>query len=181
MLPQFFKGDEDELKFYNSAAAAFDDISMQKDLFFADCFNCCILGDIIYESGRAPLANAIPQNVFRQSFADIFENFLFAGTLESYMSAFRSIFGDDVDIEFTIVAPGHLKIDIEASGQVLSNIVARSIINNAYNFANVVTRDGYNIVVRTVKGLESQYEVEQMLFEMVPAGIYTEITLTLGG
>jgi hypothetical protein len=77
--------------------------------------------------------------------------------------------------------PGKLNIDITASGVQISDFISREIVNNEYVFDEVIDDEGDNIVFQGVKGFETQYELEQMLFEMVPAGIYTEITLTLGG
>ena len=81
-------------------------------------------------------------------------------------------------------SPGKLQIDISAPGIEESNFVARHIHSNEYLYDNVIWYDGIddpggNILFQTVKGFQSQYELELMLFEMVPAGVFTEITLTL--
>lgn len=181
MTPQFYKGDERELKFYASGAGIMDDLNIQKDLFFDEAFSTFALGEIIWDSGRSPLANAISRNIFRESFEAIFDSFLIAGTFESYLLVFRKIFGDDVDVTFTIPAPGKLNIDIIAAGVEISDFIAREIVDNEYLFYDVVDiEEDDEIVFQTVKGIESEYELNQMLFELVPAGIYTEITLTLG-
>lgn len=180
-MPQFFKGDAEELKYYNSGLPIIDQIIGQKDLFFDDAYGCFVLGELLYDNDYAPLARAIPREIFRESFSTIFESFIVAGTFESYLTVFRNIFGDDVDVQFTVPGPGRLQIDIEAAGFQLSDFVARYIENNAYVFDEIIDDEGDNIVFQTVKGFESQYELEQMLFEMVPDGIYTEITLTVGG
>ena len=106
MTPQFYKGDERELKFYNSGSPILDDLNAQKDLFFNEAFTTYTLGEIIWDSGRSPLANAIPRKVFRESFSAIFDSFLIAGTFESYLLVFRKIFGDDVVVTFSVPAPG---------------------------------------------------------------------------
>ena len=76
-----------------------------------------------------------------------------------------------------------MQIAIEAEGIEESNFGLRRIVDNQYVVDELVDREvpGNNIVFQTIKGFTSQYELEQMLFEMVPAGIYTEITLSLGG
>ena len=76
-----------------------------------------------------------------------------------------------------------MTIDIEATGLEESDFVARRIEDNAYIFDSVIWYDGSgqdNIVFETVIGFQTPYELEQMLYEMVPYGIYTEISLTLG-
>jgi len=178
---QFYKGDEQEIKFYNSGAGAMDSMELSIDAFFEEAFSCFVLGDLIWDSGRSPLSNAIPKEVFREAFPVIFETFLEAGSLEGYLTIFRNIFGDTVDVTFTIPAPGKLLIDIVAAGVVINNLVSRYIINNQYAFDELITQDGLDeLVVQSVKGMESEYEVEQMLFELVPSGIYTQISLTIG-
>lgn len=176
---QKFKGDDFELKMEACASAIHDDVETQLDLFFEDAYLAMNLGDVIYESGRSPLANAIDQAIFRESFVEIFEAFVIAGSFASYITVFEKIFGDSVEIDFTIPAPGKLNIDIIAEEIVLTNFVARYIDNNAYVFDNVVTQDGDQIVFQSIKGFKTQYELEQMLHEMVPAGIFTDISLEL--
>lgn len=177
---QFFKGDSTEKQYYNSGAPAFDQIGTQKDAFFAGAYTCFPFGDMIYQTGRAPLTNAIKPEIFREAFSEIFASFLVAGTFESYLTVFRKIFGDSVDVEFTVSAPGKLAIDIEADGVEFFDFVARSIVDDAYVFDEIIEEStGDQIVFQTVKGFTIQYELEQMLFEMVPAGIFTAITLTI--
>lgn len=177
---QNFKGDAVELKFRAVGEGVGNPLSLQKELFFEDAFNCQELGALLYDNDRAPLANAIPRDIYRESFSTIFDQFLEAGSAESYLYVFRKIFGDDVEVVFGVPAPGKLTIDITAVGIELSNFGARRVVNNVYVIDDIVDYDEDNIVFQTIKGFQSQYELEQMLFEMVPAGIYTEITLTLG-
>lgn len=177
---QRFKGDALEEKMIASGIGAFEGVDLEKDTFYQDAYESMPLGDIIYLDNRSPLANAIPQDIFRQSFNEIFTSFQSAGTFESYILVFKKIFGDTVGIDFTVPAPGKLVIDIEADGIELSNFVARYIEDNAYVYEEVIDEEGDNIAFQTIKGFQSQYELEQMLFEMVPAGIFTEINLTIG-
>lgn len=178
---QFYKGDEKELKFYNAIAPIVQLLSANKDDFYSGAYSCFKLGEIIYDNNRAPLTRAIPRDIFRESFATIFQAFTSSGTFESYLTVFKNIFGDDVEVDFAVPAPGKLSIDIVATGVQLSPFIARMIEDNAYESYNVVDQvDEDNIVFQTVKGFQSQYELEQMLFEMVPNGIFTIISLTLG-
>lgn len=177
---QFFKGDATEKKYYESVKPISDTLSVQKDLFYDEAYACFVLGELLYDNDYAPLARAIPRAIFRKSFATIFNAFLLAGSLESYLIVFRKIFGDDVEVTFTVPDPGKLNIDIVATGIETSLFLARSIVNGSYVFDEILDDEGDNILFQTVKGFESQYELEQMLFEMVPAGIYTLITLEVG-
>jgi len=177
---EYFKGDATEQKFYNAGKPAFDAIDTQQAAFLSGAFSTAPLGELIFDSGRSPLANAINRDIFRLSFKEIFDSFVYAGAAESYLTVFRKIFGNDVEVTFTVPAPGKLTIDIVAEGVELTNFVGRYIEDNQYLFDEMITQDGDNIAFQTIKGFESQYELEQMLFEMVPAGIFTDINLTLG-
>ena len=180
-MPQFFKGDADEIKMYTAFETILTDLSMQKTAFFDEAFTTFVLGDLLYDTGRAPLASAIPRPIFREAFSAIFEAFLSAGSFESYLVVFRKVFGEDVEVTFTVPAPGKLNIAIVASGIIISDLLARYIASEEYVFDEIVDEDGDNVSVQTIKGFETEYELNKMLFEMVPAGIYTTISLTVGG
>jgi hypothetical protein len=176
---QYFKGDERELKFDAAGEVILSNRLTEKEAFFDGAFTAAPLGDVIFDNLLSPLSNAIDRDIFRLAFPEIFEAFVSVGTFEAYLTVFRKIFGEDVDVQFTVPAPGKLNIDITAQGLELSEFVARYIDDNTYFFDNVVDDVADQIVFRTVLGFVSQYELEQMLFEMVPAGIYTEITLDI--
>lgn len=178
-MAQMFKGDATELKFYNSGASILGLLSDQKTVFFDECFDSYVLGELIWDNELTPLANAIPRDVFRETFSTIWDSFVLAGSFESYISVFKKIFGDDADIVFTVPAAGKLNIDITANAEALFDFISRDVVDGAYEFSEIIDDEDDNIVFQAVPGLESEYEVEQMLFEMVPAGIFTQITLTL--
>lgn len=178
---QKFKGDATELKFEACASELIDNIGMQLDLFFDDAYDAMPLGDLLHAGDRSPLSNAIRPEIFRESFNTIYNAFRVSGSFESYLTVFRKIFGEAVDVEFVVPAPGKLQINIIADQLEEFSFVARHIQNNQYLFDNVIYEDGDgtgDIIFQTVKGFHSQYELEQMLFEMVPAGIFTDINLT---
>jgi hypothetical protein len=177
---QYFKGDDNEVKMAASATTILDQIEMQLDAFENGAYQCFELGDLLVESNRAPLSQAMLQSIFREAFSTIFGSFIVAGTFESYLTVFRNIFGEDVDVTFTVPAAGKLQIDVVAPGLIESDFVSRYIESNSYLYDTMVDDVDDTIIFQTVKGFESQYELEQMLFEMVPAGIYTEISLTVG-
>lgn len=178
-MPQFFKGDALEQKFYNAGKDICDQLSLERDEFFEDAFNCFILGEVLYDTKRSPLVNAIPRDIFRESFSALFNSFVYAGSFESYLDVFKKIFGDEVLVTFAVPNPGHLQINITTDNVILFDAVARRIENNQYIFDNLITQDGDQIVFQTIKGFQSEYELKQMLFEMVPDGIHCEITLTI--
>ena len=179
-MAQFFKGTADELKYFNSVEPQSDTLSNQKDIFFDGAYACFVLGEVLYDNNYAPLANAIPREVYRETFSAVFEAFIAFGSFESYLTVFRKIFGDGVEVEFVVPNPGHLQINITAANLQTFDFVARSIEGNGYIYDNIVDDEGDQIIFRAFRGLESQYELEQMLFELVPDGIFTEIDLDLG-
>lgn len=178
--PQFFKGDATELKYYNAAKGISDDLLLQKNNFFEQAFDSFILGEVLYDNLLSPLANAIQREIFRASFFTIFEAFQAPGSFEGYLTVFRKVFGDDVEVTFTVPGPGKLQIGIVTTNVEISGMITRFIVSNVYMLDTIVDDEGDRIVFQTIKGFETQYELEQMLFEMVPAGIWTEITLTIG-
>lgn len=181
-MPQFFKEtDPVELQFYDAGEPVLSATGVQLDSFEELAYEAGPLGDILWTLELAPLAKAIKQEIFRDSFKQLFESFTIAGTFESYITVFTKIFGEAVEIDFTVPGPGRLQIDIVAEGLELSDLVVRYIEDNAYVIDELIDDEGDNIAVQTVKGFQTQYELEQMLKEMVPGGIVPEINLTLGG
>ena len=169
-----------ELKFENSAEPILSIISADLDLFSAGAFLTAPLGDLLVESSRAPLTKAISQTVFRSAFKEIFDAFVKVGTFEAYITVFKKIFGDDVDLTFVVPAPGKLQITIEAQSSSIYDALARYVSNNTWLYDEIVDENGDNIAFQVLKGFQTQYELEQMLFEMVPGGIFTQISLTIG-
>ncbi len=178
---QYFKGDAVELQMAGSGVPTNDLLSSQKDDFFDGAYACFALGDLLYTTARSPLANAIDQIIFRESFPVIYDAFVAAGTFESYLTVFRNIFGDDVTVTFTVPGPGELSINIAAAGTAEYDLVARTIIDGVYVYDSLLDAEGGNNIEASLpKGFSTQYELEQMLFEMVPDGIYTSISLSIG-
>lgn len=176
---QYYKGDELEIKMDAAGAKAMDQIKLQRDLFYSQAYETSALGDLIYDNKLAPLTNAITREIFRDAFKEIFDAFIAVGTFEAYLTVFRKIFGPDVDVTFTVPAPGKLNIDIIATGFELYDFIYREIQDNNYVYDEVIDENDDIIAFQLLKGFQTQEEVEQMLFEMVPAGIYTEITLSI--
>lgn len=177
---QLFKGDENELKMVAVVEPLLINTSQSKDLFLEGAYETTPLGDLISNENRAPLSKAIKLSIFRESFKEIFEAFIKVGTFESYLTVFRKIFGSGVTVSFTVPAPGKLNIDITTTGVEITDFITRYIVSNSYLYDNIVDDVVDQIVFQTVKGFQSQYELQTMLFEMVPAGIYTNISLTIG-
>jgi len=179
-MQKFKESDTTEQKFISAAESVFDGRAFQRNLFYEDCYSAYTLGEILWDGNYAPLARAVKREIYREAFKEMFDAFIAGGTFESYLTVFRKIFGDGVTVTFTVPDPGKLTIDIESDGFLLSEFLVRYIEDNAYAFDEIIDDEGDNIVFTTVQGFETQYELEQMLFEMVPGGIFTSISLTVG-
>lgn len=150
----------------------------QLDEFFTQAYTCFVLGDVLYLSGH-PMAGVITQDVFRMSFPAIHQLFTRPGTFEFYLDVFRAVWGEDVEIEFMVPAPGKLLINIEAL--IVTEYVSlfREIVDNVYVFSEWVDEDGDNIIFQGSQGIKTQAEAEALVNEFRPAGIWTETTLSI--
>ncbi len=178
---QRFKPSEDlEQKFIDCVDPLMTGLSAEKTAFLAGAYTCQPLGALLYDEMRAPLANAIQRDAFLESFSELFAAFQFAGNFEGYLSVFRKIFGDDCDVEFVVPGPGQLEINIVATGYALYDFIAAEIVDEEYEYNEIIDDDGDNIAFTLIKGFDSQSDLERLLYEMVPAGIYTTFTLDIG-
>jgi hypothetical protein len=176
---EYFKGDETELKIIESIKPILDSISNDFDDFYENCYECYLLGGVIHDLNATPLANAIVKNVFVTTFNEIFQSFSSSGTFETYISIFKKIFGESAIIEFTIPAVGKLNINITADQVELNNFIARNIEDNVFILSQLITQDLDNLMVQSIKGFQTEQELETMLKQLIPAGIYPTISLTL--
>lgn len=178
---KYFKGDATELKFYNAFLGIVSGIEASENDFYTNGYSAAPLGDAIYEANKSPLTNVITKEIFRIAFNEIFDAFIAVGTAEAYLTVFRKIFGDSVEVEFVVPGPGQLDINIEALELELVNLAVREIVEDNYVLYDLITQDGLDeIMLQSVVGIDSQYELENMLREMVPQGIFTQISLTIG-
>lgn len=178
-MQNFKNGDVTEKKYEDSAEPILTILSGDKTDFYDGAYTCEPLGDLIFETERAPLTNAIKQDIFRAAFSEIFQAFVKVGTFEAYITVFQKIFGVDANITFTVPAPGKLTIAIEATQIELSDFIYRIVQDNQFVYDQIITQDGVDVVAfQSIQGFATQYELETMLFEMVPAGIFTDISLT---
>lgn len=178
---QYFKGDDLEKKFYQVTEWSLDLIDSEKDAFLAESYFCYLLGEVLYDEGASTISSAIPRFVFRESFFSIFDSFINGGSFESYMIVFRAIFGDSVEVEFEVPSPGVLLINIAALEAQTEPLIGRRIIDNKYHYENILDHEGDIIMAQTTRGLKTQKDIDILMPELTPAGIYVETTLVVGG
>lgn len=177
---KYFKGEENELKI--DLATEYYLQTFQDDLaaYFDEIYESTPLAEFLYDENRVPLTNAFKRDIFIRTFTQILESWKFCGTYESYLSFFRTLFGENVEVLFSNPGPGVLDIDVEAIDLVNYNFISREIIDNEYVYSNIVDDVGDQIVFTAILGIETEAELERVLFTLVPAGIYTTISLTIG-
>jgi len=75
--------------------------------------------------------------------------------------------------------PGNLIINVETSSvdQFIAEI--REISGNEYIEYDLVDDVGDNIIFSSVVGIETESELEDVVFVLAPAGIYTQVNLTI--
>ncbi len=179
--PQQFKAtDLTEKKVTDAFLTLLNELDASRDDFFNGAYSAYPLGDVLYVLNRHPLAGVLPQDVFRESFPEINELFTKPGTFEFYLSVFRKIWGESVEVEFTVPAPGKLLIDISALEIGLFDFVARKIVDNAYVLDEVIDHDGDNIAFQDTIGVKTQSQMNKLIFELSPGGVWIVITLSIG-
>lgn len=178
---QLFKtNDERDQKILAAVQPIMALIGSGRDDFYDGAWEAFPLGDMLYELNRDPMVGAITQETFRTSFFAIHELFTRPGTFEFYLSVFRAVWGVDVDVEFTVPNPGELLINIEAVTIQNDDFLARRIVDNQYVFDEVLDDEGDNIALQGVQGVKTQNETDALIFELAPAGIWTQATLVVG-
>lgn len=178
-LQPFKANDTNEAVMRDIALPTLEDLGNERDTFYNECWESYLLGDILYELIRDPMSGVITQDVYRQSFPAIHELFTAPGTFEFYLSVFRSIWGENVDVEFVVPGPGQLTINLDVLDFELGLFAARKIVDSGYIRDLVVTEDGDNIVFQGSKGIKTQKQANALIYEISMHGVYTIINLTL--
>ncbi len=179
MTQRFKENDPTELDIIGLALPTLTELGLERDALFLGAFTCFLLGDVLYEEMRDPLANVITQEVYRESFPAIHDLFTRPGTFEFYLDVFHKIFPADTAIEFVIPGPGILEINIDATTFQTVYLMARRIEDDAYVYENLVTSDTNDkITGRVVKGIKTQDEVDGLIVEISAYGVFTTATLT---
>lgn len=147
--------------------------------FFNEAYTSYPLGDVLFDLDASPLAGSISKAVFRTSYFAIHDLFTRPGTFEFYLEVFKAIFGDDVEIEFEVPEPGKLHINVQALTIIQDFLVARSIVSGAYVYDDLVTHEGDNIVAQVTQGPKTQSEMDAIMIEIKPQGIWVETSLVI--
>ena len=168
---QLFDKKTETKKFNNVFNSFFNYQLAQKQKLYNNAYNVYVLGD--YTWGSILISRAMPLEVWRRGYGRFIEGMAFSGTVEQYISLFKGIFTEDVEVEFTVPEAGKLHIDI-------------GVPAGGLEFFEWLTIDGDNIeddtatklfFARVLTQLESR-ELLRVLLSSSPAGIDVTFTLT---
>lgn len=176
-MQQFKDTDLLEKKVNSVILPILEEISADRSAFIDGAYECYLLGDVFFDLDRAPLADAVSRETFRRAFYAICKLFTRPGTFTFYIQVIKAVWGDSVEIEFEIPSPGVLNININALTIEKNKWMARKIIDNAYQYSEVKTRGGANIVFQGRQGIKSQSEADALMWELYPAGVIVSTSL----
>ncbi len=178
MQAQNFKGDANELKMRASAEPAFDLTNVALDDFYQNGDVCSPFLLMLYDEDRIPFSQRIDRDVFVSFFKKAFENFPFIGNFESYIFILQEVFGADTQVLFDVPAPGKLSISVNAQTDSVYDFLVIEIIDGEVVLSTLGTLDGLdNLVLRGLSGIETEEELALLFAELIPAGIFPEISL----
>ncbi|MGN0024132.1 MAG: hypothetical protein ACI351_01725 [Candidatus Avelusimicrobium sp.] len=166
---EYFTGDKSEKKIVSCAGSLFQILEGEVRAFFQNAYNAEGLGRVLYDAGLAPLSNILPRDTFAGTMNALFEKFRTAGTFESYISVFKTIFGADTGVVFEVLGKAQLRINITAkrAGTRLWGTLDEKLVKDkagkVFAFQRTVKSGDY-------------YEARQVLTILTPGGIYLEVT-----
>jgi len=176
-MTQKFKGDATELKMELAAKPAFDLVSASLDQYYDGAYEAEDFLLSLYDEGRMPFTDRVPRDAFVAFIKQAIPNFKFTGTFEAYLFIIRSIFGEDAEVLFTVPDPGKLEVIVNSSSALAFDWQAFEFVDGESLTYEMTTHDGDLLQFRGIPGISSQAQLDQLLSELIPAGIYTEITL----
>ncbi len=176
-MVQYFKGDSDELKIEAVGKPVFDLTTTALDQFYAGAFDCNAFLLQLYDERRMPFSERINRDAFIQFIKEALVNFPFIGTFESYMFILRAVFGSDADILFSVPAPGKLGISVDTFSELSFDFIVTELVDGIYEEYNLITSDGDEIILTGVSGIQTEYALQLLFSEIMPAGITPTISL----
>lgn len=177
-LQPFKINDDVEAKLTEAFVSSLRVVDGQFDAMFAGVYTAQPMGGAIYDAGADPLVGPLVRASYIVSFLQIHALFQRPGTYELYLAVFRAIWGSDVSVVFT-PTPGKLSIVIEALSTTLELFAARRIEDNHYMDDEVLAENLDNLVFQVPTGIKTQQEVDALMRELHPIGIWVEATLDI--
>lgn len=168
----FRPNDERDQKFNRVFDTLETSINADLDTFFDQAYLSYVLGDILWENKLDPVAPVLTQEVYRTSFNAIHSLFTRPATYEFFLDVFRAMWGADVDVVFTIIKPGQLKIEIFGSTPSYNEILYREIVGPSYIYDEIITEDGDTLTAQESSGPQTVEELLMIMSELGANGIY---------
>lgn len=176
-MTQKFKGDTTELQMEAAGSLPFDICTIELESFLSGCYDSNPFLLMLYDAGRMPFVERVPRDAFIGFIKQAIPNFPTTGTFETYLFILKSIFGPETVVFFEVPAPGKITMLVSA-GDILSfDWVATEFNGVDIDTYSVIDNEGDQIQFQGIAGIDSQAELEQLLSELIPAGIYPDITL----
>lgn len=173
LVPQNFKGDATESKMYAVGEPILDLIHLAKDEFYAQGFTAAQFLLMLYDEERIPFSQRIPRDAFVAFFREMQAYSNFTGTFETYLFVLRGIFGQVAEINFDVPNPGELEISINTT-----NTVEHAMFGDDGGDFFLVDDDDNQMVGDQIAGITSQYELDLLFKEIVPAGINPTVAIS---
>lgn len=129
------------------------------------------LGEALYDSGFLGAFYILDRDFFISNYKSIFNFLANAGTCESYISFFKSLFGNDTTIEFEFIdqTPGVVKI------KVFANLEAKNLIDSDDNY--LVDNNNKNITAVTDYGGNTEAQLRACLGLLTPYGMILDLNI----
>ncbi len=178
-MTQNFKSDDIELIYQAAGEPAFEITRVSLHEFFEFCFDADEFLLMLYDAGRMPFSSRVPREAFVNFIRQAIPDFPATGTFEVYIFMIDALFGDSATIQFTVPAAGKLAIEVNAPGSSLEfDWVAKEIEGGVTMLTQLATLDGDLFVLNGISGIETEAQLQILLAELQPAGIYTTLALT---
>lgn len=174
---QNFKGDAKELKMQTVVDPLLDLTDAALNDFYLNGFDCSAFLLMLYDDRRMPFSERINREAFVDFVRLALTNFPVIGTFESYLFILKSIFGPNSEIRFNVPAAGKLAIEVEAVANSEFEFIAREFVDGEYVFHEMIDYDLDTLMFRGVVGIDTEYELSLLFAEIMPAGIFPEISL----
>lgn len=177
MEAQKFKGDDLELQMEAVATPVLSRCSASLDDFMENGYTAADFLLMLYDQSRAPFRDRVPRDSFVEFMRAVIPLLPVTGTFEFYIFIVNAIFGQGSGVLFTVPAAGKLQMLVNAASTLVFDAVAREFTDGEFVVSELETSDGDTLAFVGLSGIDSEYELEQLLAELIPAGIFTEITL----
>lgn len=177
MITQKFKGDPTELKYEAAAKPAIDVADAGLDQFLDQGYDASPFLLMLYDEGRMPFSDRVPRDSFVEFIREALDRFPFTGTFESYIFILEAIFGSGSGVIFDVPAPGKIEMLVNASSSIEFGLQIKEIVEGVAVISDLIDSEGNILTARGISGIDSEFELQTLLAELIPAGIFPDITL----